>query len=106
MENEARKIELSGKLLQMGKSLIQEGQKIDDYTISQSGSIMLLVSSLLLSDEDMFIFSEICSMFSAKKILDATEGIDDTELINQLMKFKEKKMNKKKRGNSNEETED
>ena len=67
MENEARKIELSGKLLQMGRSLIDEGKNLDDYTISQSGSIMIFIGSLLLSDEDMFIFSEICAMFSAKK---------------------------------------
>lgn len=97
MKNEARKIELSGKILQMGKSLIQEGQKIEDYTITQSGSIMLLVSSLLLSDEDMFMFSEICSMFSAKKILDASEGIDDSNIVNKIMKSKEKKPIKRRK---------
>jgi hypothetical protein len=96
MENEARKLELSTKMLHMGKSLIQEGHTLEDYTISQSGSIMLLVSSLLLSNEDMFMFSEICSMFSAKKILDANEGIDDSDIVNELFNKKQSEIERKK----------
>ena len=89
MRNENRRLELSGKLMQMGHSLIEEGNSLADYTVTQSGTIMILISSLLLSDEDMFMFSEICSMFSAKKILDAAEGLDEIDLIHNLMKKKQ-----------------
>jgi hypothetical protein len=94
MLNEERRLELSTKLLQMGNSLIKEGQSADDYTITQSGTLMLLVSGLILSDEDMFLFSEICSMFSAKKILDAAEGIDETDALLKYMSKKQKNIKK------------
>lgn len=94
MQNEGRRLELSGKLLQMGNSLINEGKSSGDYTVTQSGTIMLLMSGLLLSDEDMFLFSEICSMFSAKKILDAAENIDETAAI---LKYMEKKQSDKQK---------
>jgi hypothetical protein len=94
MHNEERRFELSTKLLQMGNSLIKEGQASEDYTVTQSGTIMLLMSGLLLSDEDMFLFSEICSMFSAKKILDAAEGIDETDALLKYMNIKQDKPKK------------
>jgi hypothetical protein len=58
---------------------------------------MLLISSLLLSDEDMFMFSEICSMFSAKKILDESEGYNHKPIINRLMTKKDNDLKGKKR---------
>lgn len=79
MQNEKRRFELSDKLKQMGKALLNEGSNDKDYTVAQSGTIMLLVSSLILSDEDMFIFSELCAMFSAKKILDEEESVSPIE---------------------------
>jgi hypothetical protein len=96
MKNENRKLELSGKFLQLGNSLIEEGGELEDYSITQSGTIMMLLSGVILSDEDMFLFSEICSMFSAKKVLDASEGVDDSEFVKQLMnsKLAEKKEKK------------
>ena len=102
MENEARKIELSGKLLQMGRSLIDEGKNLDDYTISQSGSIMIFIGSLLLSDEDMFMFSEICAMFSAKKILEATDDIDNTDAVQKYIKGVKNKRNKNRGSDTND----
>jgi hypothetical protein len=99
MQNEERRLELSGKLLQMGNSLIKEGQSVQDYSVTQSGTIMLLISSLLLSDEDMFLFSEFCSMFSAKKILDAAENIDETSAILKYMEKKEFNKQKSKTKN-------
>jgi hypothetical protein len=96
MQNETRRLELSGKILQMGTSLIEEGNSMQDYTITQSGTMMLLLSSLLLSDEDTFLFSEICSMFSAKKILDEVEGIDETEFLNNLMNKRKNELEVKK----------
>lgn len=103
MKNEARKIELSGKLLQMGRSLIEEGKNLDDYTITQSGSIMLFIGSLLLNDDDMFMFSEICAMFSAKKILEATEDIDHTHVVKKYIKGVKNKRNKNRDGDTNGE---
>ena len=79
MQNETRRLELSDKLKQMGHALLKEGTTNNDFTVAQSGTIMILTSTLLLSDEDMFIFSELCSMFSAKKILDEQENIDPIE---------------------------
>jgi len=70
MKNETRCYELGVKFLQMGESLLAEGNKDDEYNITQSGTIMILLSSLMMSDRDMFIFSELASMFVAKKILD------------------------------------
>lgn len=80
--NEARRIELSNKILQMGQALIKEGSNQQDVTIVQSGTAMLLISTLFLNERDMFIFSELCSMFTAKKILDEAENIDPKESEN------------------------
>ena len=79
MRNESRRIELSNKMLQMGQALMQEGSNQKDYTVTQTGTILILVSTLLLNDDDMFIFSELCAMFSAKKILDEAENITPLE---------------------------
>lgn len=96
MQNEKRRLELSSKILEMGNSLIKEGQLYEDYTITQSGTMMILLSGLLLSDEDTFLFSEICSMFSAKKILDEIDGVNEDEFINNLMKKKKEELKIKK----------
>jgi hypothetical protein len=58
---------ISSKLVELGRSLIKEGDKDVDYTITQTGAFLILVGSLTLSDEDMKIFSLLASMFSAKK---------------------------------------
>jgi hypothetical protein len=94
MQNEERRLELSGKILQMGNSLIKEGESSQDYNVTSSGTVMLLISGLLLSDEDMFLFNQFCSMFSAKKILDAAENIDETAAI---LKYKQKKESNKEK---------
>jgi hypothetical protein len=74
-----RRLELSSKFLKMGQSLIEEGRKINDYSITQSGSIMILLAGLMFDEDDMFLFSELCSMFSSKKIL---ESVDEETLSN------------------------
>ena len=79
MQNETRRLELSDKLKQMGKALLNEGSNDKDFTVAQSGTIMLLISTLIMNDEDMFIFSELCAMFSAKKILDEEEQVNPVE---------------------------
>ena len=68
-----RKLELSGMFLEMGQSLIAEGNKKNDYTIAQCGSFFVMIAGIVLSEEDVFLFSEICSMFSSKKILEHME---------------------------------
>jgi hypothetical protein len=74
-----RRLELSSKFLKMGQSLIEEGRKINDYSITQSGSIMILLAGLMFDEDDMFLFSGLCSMFSSKKIL---EDVDEETLSN------------------------
>lgn len=83
MENETRRTELSGKIKQMGQALINEGTGGKDYTVAQSGTIMLLISKLIVNDEDMFIFSELCAMFAAKRILE--EGTDTEKLEKKIL---------------------
>jgi hypothetical protein len=51
-----------------------------------------MLSSLVLNDEDMFLFGEICAMFSAKKVLEDMERIEPERensfqsLIDELIK--------------------
>jgi len=96
MANEKRRSEISLKILEIGRSLMEEGGKLDDYTITQSGTMMILLSSVILSEEDTFLFSEVCSMFSAKKVLDNIEGIDESDMIRKFLGDKQKKSRKNK----------
>ena len=68
--NEAKRIDVSNKLMKMGGVLTKEGVACEDYNIAEVGTAMIMLSALILDDKDMFIFSEICAMFTAKKILD------------------------------------
>lgn len=104
MQNETRRLELSNKIKQMGDALIKEGIGDEDYTIAQSGSIMLLMSKLMVNDDDMFIFSELCAMFSAKKILDEQEGFDkiENETLTKVLVKKKKEAQAKKNTPSDE----
>lgn len=85
MENETRKIDISTKFMQMGQALITEGQKSKDWSITQSGNILIVLSALILSDEDMFLFSQFSAMFTAKKMIDSMKGYDDTESVRRAM---------------------
>lgn len=78
MANDVRKRDLSDKLLEMGQSLIKEGTDMNDYTITQSGNILIVISAAILSDEDMFMFSQLCGMFTAKQVLDNMNGTDSS----------------------------
>lgn len=68
--NLKRHIELSTKFMQMGQALISEGKESNDYNIIQAGNFFVLISGIVLDEEDIFTFSQLCSMFSAKKYLD------------------------------------
>lgn len=114
MANEARRSELSSKFLEMGQALINEGTNTKDYTVTQSGTMMILISSLLEDEQDMFIFAELCSMFSAKKILDVQEGIDplEQEMFAKILNDKKIKREtppeapKKRRGRRSKDSDD
>lgn len=95
MSNNPRKIEISNKFIEMGKALLDEGIELEDYTITQSGTIMIILATVLTSDEDMFMFSEVCGMFSAKKILMDMEGIDEHHIVSELLRKKEKTIKKR-----------
>lgn len=83
MKNNDRKLELSVKLIQMGEALMKEGNDSNDYAIAQTGTFLNLMGSLLFDDNDVQLFAQLCSMFSAKKILDNMEQIksDMTEFL-------------------------
>jgi hypothetical protein len=68
-----RRLELSSKFLEMGQALIKEGKDKKDYSITQSGSFIILIAGLILEENDIYEFSNLCSMFSAKKLLDGME---------------------------------
>lgn len=75
MENTDRRLDLSSKFMQMGQSLILEGKKDNDLALSQVGTVFIFMSGLLLGDDDdIFKFSDLCSMFSAKKVLDSFQN--------------------------------
>jgi hypothetical protein len=69
-----RRLDLSSKFMKMGNSLIIEGRDNKDIAIAQIGTIMIFMSGLMVgNDDDIFKFSDLCSMFSSKKILDAMQ---------------------------------
>ena len=78
-----RRLELSSKFLEMGQALMKEGTEKKDYCISQSGSFMILMAGLILEENDVVEFSNLCSMFSAKKILIGLEE-SNSDLTNFL----------------------
>lgn len=75
-KEEKRRLDLSSKFMQMGQSLITEGEKDDNLVIIQIGNLLMFIAGLILSedDDDIFKFADLCSMFSAKKILDAMQN--------------------------------
>lgn len=77
MEKMDRRLDLSAKFMKMGQTLINEGKKEDDLGVAQIGTVLIFISGLLMGDtDDIFKFSELCSMFSSKKILDSLSGDD------------------------------
>lgn len=75
MENINRRLDLSAKFMKMGQSLILEGEQKDDISVSQIGTILIFMSGLLLGeDDDINKFSDLCSMFTARTILDGLEA--------------------------------
>ncbi len=81
MEKIERYEELSLKLLKIGETLIKEGEEKEDFTILSVGNFILFISSLIYDEQDIHMFSELCSMFAAKKMVEGNEVI---ELLNDL----------------------
>lgn len=71
-----RRLEISSKLLEMGQALMKEGDEKRDFCIKQNGSFIILMSGLILDEDDTYEFGSLCSMFSAKKILSSVEKTD------------------------------
>lgn len=70
-----RRLDISAKLIEMGQSLMTEGKESDDYSISQVGSFMVLIGGLLFNEKDIYVFGELCSMYSSKKVLESLETL-------------------------------
>lgn len=81
MTNDDRRIDLSKKLRDMGQALLEEGALREDVSTIHTGTILNLLSALILAEDDMILFNELCSMFSAKKILDSMSGFSNTSEI-------------------------
>jgi hypothetical protein len=83
MKHDDRHLELSSKFIEMGNALIKEGKKNKDYMTHQSGTFLVLIGSLFFSEEDIVLFGQFCSMFSAKQILENMEKTksDMTEFL-------------------------
>ena len=71
MKNVKRRLELSTMFLEMGQSLIDEGKKDKDLGISQIGTMFIFLAGIVYDDDDIFKFSELISMFSAKKLMES-----------------------------------
>lgn len=66
----ARKLDLSAKFLKMGQSLQLEGDLNNDVDVSMLGTNLIFLGSLALSVDDLYKFSELVSMFTARKTID------------------------------------
>jgi hypothetical protein len=98
MKNEERRLELSQKLFEIGQSLMEEGASTEDYAITQTGTITIMLASIVLSDEDTYFFSEICSMFSAKKLVETIDSIEDVDFLKNLMELRKPNKQRRKGG--------
>ena len=97
-----RHLELSGKFIEMGQALVTEGRNDKDYVITSAGTFFTLIGGLMYDEKDVSLFAEICSMFSAKKVLENMENDIDMvkdiglntkhnyeDLINRINKLRE-----------------
>ena len=73
-----RHLVISSKLIEMGNALMKEGYESKDFSITQTGTFLILIGGVLFSEEDVKLFGQLCSMFSSKKILDNLEEDNST----------------------------
>jgi hypothetical protein len=81
MDNLDRYDELSIKLLKIGEALLMEGEEKGDFNILSTGNFLIFISSLIYDIDDVKLFSEMCEMMAAKKMMDGSEIMG---LINDL----------------------
>ena len=81
MENIERYDELSLKILKIGEALIMEGEEKEDFRILNIGNFIIFISSLIYDEDDIKLFSELCGMLAAKKMMESGEIV---ELLNEL----------------------
>jgi len=77
MSKEDRHLDLSAKFVEMGQALIEEGHEKKDLMIAQAGTMVVMLGGLMYDEADMNLFSQMCSMFSAKKIVENMEKNND-----------------------------
>ena len=70
-----RRLDISAKLIEMGQSLMTEGKDSKDFAIAQIGSFMVLIGGLLFDERDVYIFGELCAMYSSRKVLENLENM-------------------------------
>ena len=70
LEFKKRRLELASKFMKMGRSLIKEGEETGFENAEHAGGTLILLSGLMLDDDDMSMFQFLCSMFSAKQMFD------------------------------------
>lgn len=87
MTSEQRRTELSSKFLQMGQALLIESSETKDFGTKHAAMVLILLSSNLLDEEDIYMFDQVCSMFSAKKTL---EAMSNQDTVNDYLKEKVK----------------
>jgi transcription termination factor NusB len=75
-----RHLDISTKLLNMANALSKEADESDDVILAQVSNLIMLVSGVMTEKEDIDKLSDICAMFSAKKILDELEDGDTLDL--------------------------
>lgn len=71
-----RRYDLSAKLLEMGKLLLDEGVQNGQYAVGKTGTFLILLGGVILDDDDVTKFEFLCSMFSAKKLMDNMDNMD------------------------------
>ena len=77
-----RHLELSAKFIEMGQALVSEGRNNKDYVTTSAGTFFTLIGGLMYDEKDVSLFAEICSMFSAKKVLENMDN--DIDLIKDI----------------------
>lgn len=78
-----RHLDISTKLIDMGKSLVVEGKDNNDFAISQCGNFMIMLGAIILDEKDTYDFGQLCAMYSAKRLLDGMEQ-SKSDMINFL----------------------
>jgi len=69
-KNKERRKDVSEKLLKIAESLQVEGKENEDINLELGANMVMLIGGILENEEDLKTLSDLCAMFSAKRILD------------------------------------